>query len=333
MVRFGILSTGNIARQFAEGVAGAERCTIAAVGSRRRADADAFAERYGIERAYGSYAELLADDRIEAVYNALPNAMHHPWTMAALAAGKHVLCEKPLAVTADQARQMFDEARRRDRVLVEAFMYRAHPLTHKAIELLRGGAIGDLRLIRTSFCYCTNKIDGNVRFSTDLAGGALMDIGCYCTSLCLLAAGEPPTQVQAAAHLHPTGVDDLTVGTMSFACGVVASFTCGMRAQTDNTAYLCGTEGFIEIPIPWKPPTRDATLTLRTMAGPRMDGKPGGPTEQTYTVDAPGPLYGMEADAFAATVLDGAEPFMSEADSLANAELLDQMRRQIGLGY
>lgn len=332
---YGIMGTGNIARQFAEGVAGSQRSRIAAVGSRTADSAKAFAKQHEIATAHASYEALIADDHVDAIYVSLPNTMHAEWSIKALEAGKHVLCEKPLAVTAADAERMFAAAKVNDRVLVEAFMYRCHPLTIAVLEQLRSGAIGELRLIRCSFNYCTNKIEGNVRFDEALAGGGLMDIGCYCTNFAMLMAGQEPTAVHATGHLHETHVDDMAAGTLTFPSGLIASFTCGMRAHANNTAYLCGTEGFIDIPIPWKPPVEGAEFTVRTMNPPRMDQDKAdsGPTQQTYKVDAPAPLYGMEADAFAAVVFDGADPFMSEADSLVNARVLDTMRQQIGLSF
>ncbi len=332
--RFGILGTGNIARQFAEGVARSRRCAITAVGSRTLAGADDFARQHEIAGAHGTYDALLADDSVDAIYVSLPNSLHCEWTVRALEAGKHVLCEKPFAVNQAQAATMFEAADRAGRVLIEAFMYRVHPLTLAYIDELRKGAIGELKLVRCSFNYCTTNIDGNVRFSTDLAGGALMDIGTYCTSLALLVAdGAAPAHITAAAHIHDTGIDDIAAGTLTYDSGLIASFTCGMRAHADNTAHLCGTEGFIEIPVPWKPPEQNAEYRLRTMTAPKIDGKPAGPTEQTRTCDAPVPLYGMEADAFADTVIDGVEPFMPREHTMVNQRVLDTMRKQIGLPF
>ena len=332
-LRFGIIGTGNIANQFAAGVRGSKRCAISAVGSRSGPSAKAFADKHAIAnaRAHGSYESLLADDAVDAVYNSLPNALHCEWTIRALEAGKHVLCEKPFAVNLDEATQMFDAAERHGRLLVEAFMYRSHPLTRAVHHAVRSGEIGTLRLIKASFNYFTRRVDGNVRFSTDLAGGALMDIGCYCTSFAMLMAGAEPAAVHAVADLHTTGVDEMTVGTMRFPGGVLASFTCGMSAHADNTAYLCGSEGFIEVPIPWKPPEKDAEYTIRTMPAPKLDGEKRNPTHETRRVSADVPLYGLEADHFADAVRDGAAPAVTKAETLANQRVLDQMRRQIGL--
>lgn len=331
--RFGIIGTGNIANQFASGVAGSQRCTISAVGSRSQASADDFASQHDVPAAHGSYEALLADASVDAVYNSLPNALHHEWTIKALEAGKHVLCEKPFATNLQQAEQMFAAADHADRLLVEAFMYKSHPLTHAVVKAVRDGEIGQLRLIKASFNYFTAKVEGNVRFSSELAGGALMDIGCYCTSFAMLIADAQPTAVHAVGNVHETGVDEMAVGTLSFPGDVLATFTCGMAAHADNTAYICGSEGFIEVPIPWKPPVEDAVYTVRTMPAPKLDGAKRPPTQETRQVSAPGPLYGLEADDFAAAALGEQPPAVTRAQTLANQRILDDLRRQIGLSF
>lgn len=334
-LRWGILGTGNIARQFAAGFITSTRGDIVAVGSRQGETAAIFAQSHNVPAAYASYDEVLTDRKVEAVYNALPNSLHHEWTIKALHSGKHVLCEKPLAANLAQSQEMFDAAERTGKILVEAFMYRSHPLTHAVAEVVRSGAIGRLHLIRTSFCYRTNRIEDNVRFSTHLAGGSLMDIGCYCINFSRFFAGGEPREVHAVAHRHETGVDDVVAGTLIFPGGIVAGFTCGMSVQADNTAYLCGSDGFIEIPIPWKPPMKQAAFTIARGTPPRMDIGSGQPVpvppRQTRYVDAEKDLYALEADEFAVTVLDGMPPRITRQDTLGNMAILDQLRRQIGL--
>lgn len=334
-LRWGILGTGNIATQFAHGVHASARGVLAAVGSRRPESARAFARINQVSTAHGSYEALLADRSVDAVYNSLPNSMHHEWTIKALRAGKHVLCEKPFAVDAAEAQEMFDAARRSGRVLLEAFMYRSNPLTLAVKNAVDTGAIGQLRLIRTSFCYRTHKFAGNIRFSAELAGGGLLDIGCYCVNFARHFAGEEPSRVTASAHFHETGVDDLVSGTLQFPGGVLASFTCGMIAHADNTAYLCGSDGFIEVPVPWKPPADEAIYVVARGTPPKMDGpvRPPAAARETVRVSVPGELYGMEADDFAATVLDGATPRVTEQDTLGNTRVLDRIRREIGLDF
>ncbi len=325
-LRWGILGTGNIARQFAGGVASAQRSEVVAVGSRSMESAGAFARAHGIPAAGTSYSALLNDPNVDAVYNSLPNSMHHEWTIAALRAGKHVLCEKPFAVTVAEAQEMFDVARQCGKLVIEAFMYRCHPLMHAVQEAVADGAIGQVKFIRTSFCYRTTKVAGNVRFDPSLAGGCLMDVGCYCINFSRLFAGCEPSRVTAYAHRHETGVDDMFAGAMEFPNGILATFACGMSAQADNTATINGTDGFIEIPVPWKPPAPESTFIIARGTPPKMDGpaKAGTSPREVVRVRVDGELYGIEADAFAASVFDGAAPWISEADTLGNTKILSE---------
>jgi D-xylose 1-dehydrogenase (NADP+, D-xylono-1,5-lactone-forming) len=336
-LRWGILGTGNIAEQFCSHMPTARRGRVVAVASRSMDSARAFAERFSITSAYGSYADLLTDRGIDAVYISLPNSMHHEWTIRSLRAGKHVLCEKPFATNAEQSQEMFDEAGRAGRLLVEAFMYLSHPQTIAVIESVHSGEIGSLQLIRTSFCYRTRRIDGNIRFRPDLAGGALMDIGCYCTSLACVLAQEDPVEIHASARLHSSGVDEITTGVLRFPGGLLSSFTCGMTLQADNTAYLCGTEGYLEVPVPWKPASRGAVHTLARSTPPRQDAPRAGgstpPPRIDRTVDAGQDLYALEVDDFAAAVQDARPPRVSREMTLRNMRILDEIRRQVGVKF
>jgi predicted dehydrogenase len=341
-LRWGILGTGNIARQFATGVNASARGTLAAAGSRSPDKAKAFAQAYHVPDAYDDYDAVLRHGGVDAVYVSLPNSMHHEWTMKALRAGKHVLCEKPFSVTTAEAEEMFDESRRAGRAVMEAFMYRCHPQTLAVQDAVRGGAIGQLKLIRTNFCYRTTRVADNVRFRPDLAGGVLMDVGCYCLSFSRLFAGGEPAEAHVTGHLHESGVDDLVTGSLRFeppGGDVFATFACGMGVQADNAAYLCGSEGYIEVPVPWKPPVTGATYTVAHSTPPRMDVKevkgaaPPPPPRQTFTVDAGMDLYGMEADDFAAAVLEGRPVRVSREETLGNVRLLERLRKQLGLGY
>jgi xylose dehydrogenase (NAD/NADP) len=316
-LRWGILGTGNIAGKFAAAVSKSERTQTVAVGSRSPETARMFAQQFHISTATG-YDELLSAADVDAVYIALPNSLHHKWAIKALLAGKHVLCEKPLAHDLEQSEEMFDAAEISGRLLVEAFMYRSHPLTQTVIEAVRAGAIGKLKLIRTSFCFNLPQTAGNIRFKSGLGGGALMDVGCYCINFSRLFAGEEPSQMAAMAHIHDSGVDDVAAGTMTFPNGIVASFTCGMTAQADNAAYLCGDEGYIEVPIPWKPPVQQAEFTIVR-----------GVHRNTQHVDADNEPYALEADDFAAAALDGKPPAITRQDTLGNMRVLDEMRLQI----
>ncbi|MEM9916087.1 MAG: Gfo/Idh/MocA family oxidoreductase [Planctomycetota bacterium] len=356
--RFGILGTGNIAGQFAHSVADAHRSRVTAVGSRTAESAAAFGERLGLPPAacHGSYAALLDDPATDAVYVSLPNHLHAEWTIKALEAGKHVLCEKPFAMNAEEAAAMFAAAERTDRRLMEAFMYRCHPLMdavrHEVIaggasggtqgSTSGGGGIGELRMIRASFCYRTTRIDGNVRFDPAIGGGTLMDIGSYCLSFARFIAGREPAAAHIVGHRHDTGVDDYATAILKFEedptqpaplRGVVtAALTFGMTVQLDNTAHLGGTDGHLQIPIPWKPPTTGATYILSGQTPPKQDlaqGKSGPPEPKVVTINSPAPLYGQQADAFADAVRHEKPMPVTPADTLGNMRLLDQLARQL----
>ena len=332
---WGILATGNIARQFAAGVNASRRGTLLAVASRTAEKAAAFARTHSIPAAYRSYQQLIDDPAVQAVYNALPNNLHHEWTIKALRAGKHVLCEKPLAADLGQAQEMFDVAASQGKTLMEAFMYRAHPLTHAIIQTVNSGVIGQVRLIRTSFCFKVGQWQGNIRFAPDLAGGVMMDVGCYCLNFSRLFAGAEPSQIHVVHHQHESGIDDIAAGTLVFPNGIIATFNCGMSVHADNSASICGSEGYIEIPIPWKPPASGATYTIARSTPPKMDNptvKASSPRE-TRTIKVEGDLYGLEADSFAAAALDGATPAVTREDTLGNQRALDEVRRQMGIRF
>jgi predicted dehydrogenase len=354
---WGFLGTGNIARQFAGGMASAQRGSLIAVASRSADSAQSFASKFNISSGYGSYDAMLRDPNVQAVYVSLQNSMHHEWTIKCLRAGKHVLCEKPFARDASESEEMFDVAQREGRVLMEAFMYRSHPQTLGVLDAIRRGEIGDVKLMKLSFCYRTNKIDDNVRFSHELAGGALMDVGCYCINLARAVArcvaqppsavgdGSPaeggcatyaePSAVQAHAVMHESGVDEQLTATLQFPNDILATMSCGMRVQADNAAQICGTDGFIEIPWPWKPPAGKAGFTIARSTPPRQDNTKaaGPPPRQWFSTEADRDLYAMEADDFAEAVLDGKPPRISREDTLGNMHVLDQMRAQIGLRW
>jgi xylose dehydrogenase (NAD/NADP) len=332
-LRWGILGTGNIARQFCADLAKSTRGKVTAVGSRKLETARTFATTHLIPQAVGSYDELVRRTDVDAIYLSLPNSMHHEWTIAALRAGKHVLCEKPLTTCITEAEEMFDVAQKNGRVLVEAFMYRSHPQTLAIVDAVNSGAIGEVKSIRTSFCYRTARVENNIRFKPELNGGAMMDIGCYCINFSRLFAGQEPSDVSAHARFHASGVDEIAAAVLKFPSGVLATFICGMSLQADNTATISGSEGYIEIPVPWKPGA-NAQWHLGYSAPPLMDklqGLHAGtiPPRQTFTTTATSGPYAMEADDFAAAVLDGVAPRVSPADSLGTMRTLMQVRSAI----
>jgi xylose dehydrogenase (NAD/NADP) len=246
MTRWGILSTANINRLVLEGARLADGVDIVAVGSRDHARAESFARRHSIPRAYGSYDALLADDGVDAVYVPLPNSLHHEWTMRALAAGKHVLCEKPYTRHARDVDEAFDLAEHNGLVLSEAFMWRHNPQTARFLRLLP--EIGELHTIRATFGFSLRD-ETNVRLRADLDGGALMDVGCYCVSGARLLAGEPE-RVHGEQILGPSGIDVRFSGLLRFRGDVVAEFTCSLTHAHQGLEAI-GSEGTLFAPDPW----------------------------------------------------------------------------------
>ena len=248
-VRWGILSTARINRRVLPAMAASPLVELAAVASRDLRRGQQYAGEHAIPRAYGSYEELLHDDEVEAVYIPLPNGLHVEWSVRALEAGKHVLCEKPLDWRPEQVERAFDVAEREGRVLMEAFMYRHHPQTQRVAELVAAGAIGEPRVVRASFGF-TLADAANVRLDHDLGGGALLDVGCYCVSIARLAAGEP-LRVSGTAVVGPSGVDVRYAGTLLFPGDVLAHFDCGFDLPPHDHAELVGSEGTLVVPSPF----------------------------------------------------------------------------------
>jgi xylose dehydrogenase (NAD/NADP) len=299
-LRIGILGTANIARSFMQGVRPSQRVVVSAVASRNGDKAASFAAELAIDRHFASYQALLDDRDIDAVYNPLPNGLHAQWSIAAARAGKHVLCEKPLAANADEARAMFDAARRHGVHIVEGYPYLAQPQTLKMRELIRDGAIGELKLIQASFGFTLSDTK-NIRFNPALAGGALMDVGVYPVSLSRIVAGQRPTRVQATAHWTQgdgsdgAGVDSTLAATIEFAGGLLAQVTCSFGTALHRQALIVGSGGLIETTFSnHTSAQRPGNLTLRTGIGAdAVEGK----------IETP-PINGFlaEAESFAGLV-------------------------------
>jgi len=248
-VKWGIVSTADINRKVIPGAHASEKVDLVAVASRDQARADAYAREWEIPRAYGSYEALLDDPEIEAVYISLPNTMHAEWSIKALEAGKHVLCEKPFTRHSDEITAAFDTAERTGRLLSEAFMYRHNPQTKRLVELVAQGAIGELRMIRSTFSYGLYDVE-NIRLRTDVEGGALMDVGCYCVSGSRLLGGEP-VAVHGEAWTGPSGTDWAFAGLLRFPDDVVATFDCGTALPERDELEAIGSEGSLFLDDPW----------------------------------------------------------------------------------
>jgi xylose dehydrogenase (NAD/NADP) len=317
MIRWGILSTARIAQRIVEGARLSESAKIVAVGSRDPTRAQAYAAEHGIERVHGSYEDLLADPEVDAVYIPLPNSMHVPWTITALEAGKHVLCEKPLSRDPAQVELAFDAAERAGRVLMEAFMWRFHPQTDELVRLVRSGAVGDLRLVRTAFGFGGIHPD-NVRLQSLLEGGALMDVGCYCVSALRLLCGEPE-RVSGEQVLGGDGrVDIRFAGTLRFAGDVVATFDCGMDVHRRHSIEVVGSEGTILVPSPWQTPLGSEILVTRDEIERIVP----------ETVDP----YARELDEVAAAIAEGRSARLSRDESLGQARVIAALYRSAADG-
>ena len=245
-LRIGILGCANIAKQFARDVSASPAVSVVAVASRNLETAAAFAKSYGVARCYGSYEALLADPDLDAIYLPLPNSLHAEWAIKATQAGKHILCEKPLALGIKQVKAMFDAANQHQVMLLEAYPYYFQPQTGAMLDLLRSGAIGTVRSMHASFGFTLGNPDNNIRMKPELGGGALLDAGSYPLSLIRLVMGCAPEKVLADATWAATGVDISTMATLYYADGRRAQLSCAMDAANFRYATLVGTAGTLE---------------------------------------------------------------------------------------
>jgi predicted dehydrogenase len=260
-LRLGLLSTAAINAQIIGGAGETDRVEIVAVASRDGAKAQAYAAEHGIERAHGSYEALLADEGVDGVYIGLPNGMHHEWTMHALEAGKHVLVEKPFTRRPAEAEAAFAAADAAGLVLMEAFMYRHHPQTAVVRDLVVGGAIGRLQVVKTTFTFPLDDLT-NVRALPELDGGAMMDVGCYCVSAIRLLAGEPE-RVSSEQVVGPTGVDMAFHGTLRCADDVIGQFEASFRSPRRQRVEVVGEQGTITVEGPFRVDWGGAVLLAR----------------------------------------------------------------------
>lgn len=266
-VRWGVLSTANIGRRAVlPAIQRSGNGELLAVASRDADAAAAFAAELGIPRAYGSYEALLADEQIEAVYIPLPNSLHREWAIKAAAAGKHVLCEKPLALDEAECAEMIAAADQHGVLLMEAFMYRFHPQTARVLELIGQGTIGDVRLVRAAFTFrVTNP--ANIRLQPSLGGGALMDVGCYCVNLARTLFGAEPAAAQAFAAWGASAVDEQLLGQLLFEGPRYAQFDSALTLARREAYQVVGTAGVIEVPVAFLPGQGDTAIHIQTAAG------------------------------------------------------------------
>jgi predicted dehydrogenase len=318
-LRWGIVGTGMIADVFARSLAQTQTGVKYAVGSRSLAKAEEFARRHGLAQVCGSYEELWADPEVDAVYVSTPHPVHRENVLAAAAAGKHILCEKPMGVTPEECEEMVTAAECAGVVLLEAFMYRTHPQTLKVQELLAEGAIGEVRTIRSCFTYGLGDAY-NVRTDLSLRGGGLYDVGCYCINFSRMIAGQEPDAIGAVwTRGERTGVDENLAGCLHFPSGAVALFDVGIRSAGSASAEVLGSQGRLVIPSPWKPAADRAAFQLL------VSGQPA----EEVVIDNGGDAYALEADHLAAVVAGEAEPLIPARNAIGNAAVMDALWKRM----
>ncbi len=326
-IQWGILSTANIGiKRVIPAILSGERGTIAAIASRDASRADGVAARFAIPRSYGSYEELLNDPEVDAVYNPLPNHLHVEWTVKALDAGKHVLCEKPLGIDAPQTQAIVAARDRSRKRVIEAFMVRHHPQWHRVRALARTGRIGAVRSIQSAFLF-TMLDSNNVRNQAALGGGALFDVGCYPLVTARYVFGAEPTRVMALLQRDADlSVDTLTSGLLEFPGGGQLLFSCAFRAAAYQRVTILGTEGRIDMPVPFTP-SKDFACKISIDSGKSLDGSTA-QFEQFPAVDQ----YALQCDAAAAVFLGEAEQEFPIEDGVATMRCIDALYRSAASG-
>ena len=328
-LKWGIIGAGSIARKFAHGLAGSKTGTLAAVGSRSIESAKKFTSEFPAT-AHGSYEALLADPEVQAVYISTPHPMHAEWAIKTAEAGKHILCEKPLAMNHAEAMTVIEAARKNDVFLMEAFMYRCHPQTAKLVELIKNKVIGDVLLINATFGFRAGyNLEGRL-MKNALGGGGILDVGCYCTSGSRLIAGaavgksfdEPVEFCGTGSVGKESRVDECAIASLKFSSGIVAQIGTAVRVNMENNIRISGTEGSIVVPSPW-------VVTREPGFSKIIIFKNGVPEE--VVVESEKDIYAYEADHVAGHIDKRQSPAMSWDDSLGNMRMLDQWRRSLGL--
>ncbi len=318
-LRMGVLSTAKIAiKHVIPALRRSDRWDLVAIASRDEERARGVASDLGIARAHGSYEALLADAEVDAVYLPLPNHLHAPWTLAAAEAGKHVLCEKPLAMDAAEAEGMIAACRAAGVVLMEAFMYRFHPQWVRVRELVASGELGEVHTIQSIFAY-DNHDPANIRNIAAYGGGGLMDIGCYCIDASRMLFGAEPDRTAGIVHLDPAfGTDIRASGLLGFSDGRAATFTCATQSAPDQRVHVIGTAAHVTVERPFNVPPDQPTRLLIT---------PGWPQHPPQTIEiAPADHYTLQLDAFARAIVEG-EPLLTPPENgVANLRVIADLR-------
>jgi predicted dehydrogenase len=326
-IQWGILSTANIGiKRMIPAILGGARGVIAAVASRNESRAAEVAARFAIPRSYGSYEALLADSNIDAIYNPLPNNLHVAWTVKALNAGKHVLCEKPLGLNAPETQAIISARDRSQKKVIEAFMVRHHPQWQRVRALVRAGRIGTVRSIQSAFLF-TVLDSQNVRNQTSLGGGALYDVGCYPLITARYVFGTEPTRAIALIDRDAQqGVDTLTSGMLEFRGGGQLVFSSALRSAAYQRVTILGTDGRIEMPVPFTP-AKEFACRIIIDSGKSLDGS-SAQFEDFPQVDQ----YALQCDTAAAVFLGELEQEFPIEDAIANMRVIDALYRSAATG-
>lgn len=309
-IRWGLLSTANINRRLIPAIRASARGELTAVASRSQASADAYAQNWGIPQAFGSYEAMLNSDAVDAVYISLPNHLHAEWSMAAMRAGKHVLCEKPFALTLDEVDAVTAVSRETGMVVAEAFMYRHHPQTKKLGELVRNGRVGRVTVVRAAFNFAFQSRD-NIRLVPEWGGGCLWDVGVYPLSLAQYVMGGPPVRVSGEQWLGPSGVDEVFSGQMIYENGAIAQITSAFCTPWYTAAEIIGTKGRLTLNRPFV-----ALDDSRRLLFHPADGEP----EEIAVPEKE--LYLGEVEDMHAAILDGAPQYLSLTETRHHVQTL-----------
>lgn len=320
-VKWGVLGTANVASWGTiPGMLKAESCELYAIAGRRMEKAEDYKARFGFEKAYGSYDELLEDKDVQAVYIPLPNNLHLEWVKKALKAGKNVLCEKPIALNAEETKEMYKAAEENGVLLMEAYAYLHSPYVESLKKDVESGVIGDIDYIETAFITQGYKED--IRLYKELGGGAMYDLGCYCTTMILSLMDSTPVFVKASAEFSDKGVDTMTAGLMKFENGARASFNVGMILGDDTNSrfdrlYIHGTKGSIRSDVEYN---QEGTVSYKIYTD-----------DQVITRDIFVPHnYSLEIEQFSKCISEGEKPHITAEFSIKNAELIDKVLKEIG---
>lgn len=320
-IRWGVLSTARIAKNCTiPGMLKAPSCELYAIAGRNEEKVEAYKKEFGFEKGYVGYEKLLEDPLVNAVYIPLPNHLHYEWVIKALKAGKHVLCEKPLALTEDEARELFRTAKENNVILMEAYAYLHSEYIASLVKDLRSGIIGDVRYIESAFV--TQGYREDVRLYKEMGGGAAYDLGCYCTTMFLTLIDSAPKDVKAIAEFSDRGVDFQTAAIIRFENGVRASFDVGMILGDDSNArfdrlYINGTRGYIKSDVEYN---QEGTLKYTICSDGRIIERS---VDTTHN-------YALEAENLSRSILGEETPHITEEFSLKNANLLDRILKEIG---